>query len=276
MFLTITCSIVLYNNPRQLLKETIKSFLNTNLDVKLYLIDNSPTDELRDIWFDERIEYIFNNSNIGFGSGHNIAIKKAVKITNYHLILNPDIYYGCSVVEELLNYLETNTKTGLITPKIIYPDGKMQYLTKLIPSPLDFIIRRIIPFKGLKKKLTKKFELRFTNYDTIIEAPYLSGCFMIFRTDVLKIIDGFDENIFMHMEDLDITRRVWNAGYKTIFYPKVLVIHDHEIKKMTNFKTLLIYLKSAVYYFNKWGWIFDKNRREINRYTLKKIESNKL
>jgi len=271
MNFTITCSIVLYNNPRKLLKAAISSFLNTNLDVKIYLIDNSQTDELRDIWLDDRIEYIFNNSNIGFGSGHNLAIKKALKTSKYHLILNPDIYYECGVAETLINYLETNVDIGLVTPKVIYPDGKLQYLTKLIPSPLDFFLRRIIPFKGLKEKWTKKFELRFTDYDTIIEAPYLSGCFMIFRTDVLRIIDGFDENIFLHMEDLDITRRIWNAGYKTIFYPKVFVIHEHEKKKMTNYKTLLIYSKSAIYYFNKWGWVFDKNRRKINRYTLSKM-----
>ena len=67
-------SIVLYQNDVEELKEAIESFLNTSLNVKLYLIDNSPTNELSKQFSDPKIEYIFNNGNIGFGAGHNVAI----------------------------------------------------------------------------------------------------------------------------------------------------------------------------------------------------------
>ncbi len=271
----ITGSIVIYKNPIALLKASISSFLNTNLKVKLYLIDNSPTDDFRHLWEDPRIEYIFNNENVGFGKGHNIAIRRGIIEAPYHLILNPDIYYNTGTLESLIQYLEVNMNVGLLVPKVLYPNGEIQYLTKLLPSPFDFIVRRVIPFKSIKEEMTKKFELRATNYDRVIEAPYLSGCFMIFRSSVLKAIEGFDENIFMHMEDLDITRRVLNTGYKTIFFPDVSVYHDHERKIMTNIKTLSIYVKSAIYYFNKWGWFFDKNRKKINEETYQRFTLSK-
>jgi GT2 family glycosyltransferase len=271
----ITGSIVIYKNPIALLKASISSFLNTNLKVKLYLIDNSPTDDFRHLWEDPRIEYIFNNENVGFGKGHNIAIRRGIIEAPYHLILNPDIYYNTGTLESLILYLEVNMNVGLLVPKVLYPNGEVQYLTKLLPSPFDFIVRRVIPFKSIKEEMTKKFELRATNYDRVIEAPYLSGCFMIFRSSVLKAIEGFDENIFMHMEDLDITRRVLNTGYKTIFFPDVSVYHDHERKIMTNIKTLSIYVKSAIYYFNKWGWFFDKNRKKINEETYQRFTLSK-
>lgn len=271
----VTATIVTYKGSIADLNKAVNSFLNTTLNVKLYIIDNSPNDDLKKQFSDSRIEYFYNNENVGFGRGHNIAIKKIISKTKYHLVLNPDIYFNRGVLEQLLLYLDKNSSVGLIVPKVVYPNGDIQYICKLIPSPIDLLIRRLIPFKKIKDRLTKNFELRFTDYNSILEVPYLSGCFMIFRTEILKIIDGFDENIFMHMEDLDITRRVSNSGYKTIFYPKVIVTHNHEIKKMTNYQTLLIYLKSAIYYFNKWGWVFDKNRREVNSYTIKKIEENK-
>ena len=86
----ITGTIVLYKNSTDILLNTIRSFLNTELSVKLYLIDNSPTNELKDIALDPRLEYIHNPSNPGFGAAHNLAIKKVLDNSNYHLILNPD------------------------------------------------------------------------------------------------------------------------------------------------------------------------------------------
>ncbi len=272
----IVCSLVIYKNDRKQLLEAIGSFLNTDLKVRLVLIDNSPTDDLKDIISDIRAEYIHNPSNPGYGSTHNIAIRKYSGKTKYHLILNPDIYYSEGVLEDIIRFMDNDKKIGLVMPKVLYPDGKIQYLAKLIPSPFVFLVRRFLPFSSIKRKITEKFELRFSGYDTIMEVPYLSGCFMVFRTDVLEQINGFDENIFMHMEDLDITRRCYDAGFKTLFYPHQIVYHDHLFKSFLTVANLKMYFTSAIYYYNKWGWFFDKKRRMINKKTIMDIKSNKL
>src|ERR1700679_577039 len=90
----ISGSIVLYNNDYTMLKKAIDSFLTTSVDASLYLIDNSPTDDLRNICTDIRSKYIFNPLNPGFGTGHNIAIKKVTQKSRYHVIINPDIYFN--------------------------------------------------------------------------------------------------------------------------------------------------------------------------------------
>jgi GT2 family glycosyltransferase len=271
----IVCSLVIFKNDRKQLLEAIDSFLNTDLKVKLILIDNSPTNLLYDIKIDSRVEYIHNPSNPGYGSSHNIAIKSYADKTKYHLILNPDIFYSNGVLEDILSFINNDESIGLLMPKVLYPNGEVQYLAKLIPSPFVFFARRFLPNFAFINKISDKFELRFSGYDTIMEVPYLSGCFMIFRTDVLKKIDGFDENIFMHMEDLDITRRCSDAGYKTIFYPNQVVYHDHLYKSFLTRANLKMYFTSAFYYFNKWGWFFDKKRVKINKQTIKNIKSIK-
>jgi GT2 family glycosyltransferase len=271
----IVGSLVIYKNDRRQLLDAIESFLNTDLKVRLVLIDNSPTDDLKDIISDARGEYIHNPSNPGYGSTHNIAIRKYSDKTKYHLILNPDIYYSTGVVEDIIRFMDNDSNIGLVMPKVLYPDGKIQYLAKLIPSPFVFFVRRFLLNSKFKKRISGKFELRFSGYDTIMEVPYLSGCFMVFRTEALIKINGFDEKIFMHMEDLDITRRCYDAGFKTVFYPKQIVYHDHLFKSFLTIANLKMYFTSAFYYYNKWGWFFDKKRRVINKKTINNIKSNK-
>ncbi len=271
----IVCSLVIYKNNKNQLLDAINSFLNTDLNVKLVLVDNSPTTVLKDIISDARIEYIHNPANPGYGTSHNIAIRKYSNNSMFHLILNPDIYYSKGVVEELTSFMIGDEKIGLVMPKILYPNGEIQYLAKLIPNPFIFLARRFLPIISLKKRISDKFELRAYGYETIIQAPYLSGCFMLFRTKYLMNIGGFDENIFMHMEDLDISRRCYEAGYKTIFYPNQIVYHDHSYKSFSTISNLKMYLSSAIYYFNKWGWFFDKKRKQINNETLAQFKKTK-
>lgn len=267
----VVCSLVIYKNDKKQLLDAIDSFLNTDLDVKLMLIDNSPEDDLKNIKIDDRVEYIHNPSNPGYGTSHNIAIKKYAELSNYHLVLNPDVYYGQGVLENILSYMESDKSIGLVMPKVLYPNGEIQYLAKLIPSPFDFFARRFLPFKKLKKRFSDKFELKFSGYNIIMDVPYLSGCFMVFNNEALKKINGFDEKIFMHMEDLDITRRCNEAGFKTVFFPHQVVYHDHVYKTFLTFSNLKMYFSSAFYYFNKWGWVFDKKRKSMNKFTVDNI-----
>ena len=268
----LTGSIVLYHNRKEQVIKAISSFLNTNLDVKLYLIDNSSNDNLKGLeQIDERIEYIFNNKNLGYGSAHNIAIRKSMKDdVLYHVVLNPDIYFDSGVIEKLSEYMQVNSDVGHIMPKVLYPDGQIQYLTKLVPSPVDLIFRRFIPFKEWKENRNFKYELRFGGYDKIANAPYLSGCFMFLRVKALKDVGMFDEIFFMYPEDIDLTRRI-HKKYKTIYYPEISIVHEHEKASFKSFKMMKIHIWNMIKYFNKWGWFFDSERKRFNKQILEEL-----
>ncbi len=259
----ITASIVTYKNNFFMLFRAINSFLNTDLTVKLYILDNSPTDKIKRICNDNRIEYIFNNANIGFGAGHNIAIKKSLGLSKYHLILNPDIYFSKGNLEKLFEFMESNKKVGLVMPKILYPDGSLQYLCKKLPTPFDLIARRFLPsfLKPLFQKRLDSYEFKDRNYNEIMEVPYLSGCFMFIRTGTFKEIGMFDERIFMYNEDIDLCRRI-GQKYKTIYYPEAIVYHEYAKGSYKSKKLLKIHIDSTIKYFNKWGWFFDKGRKK--------------
>lgn len=259
----LTASIVTCRNDLKMLQKAINSFLNTELSVRLIVIDNSPNDEIRQICNDNKIEYVFNNANIGFGAGHNIAIRRIHELSKYHLVLNPDIYFSRGNLEKLYNFMENNNDVGLVMPKILYPDGSLQYLCKKLPTPFDLILRRFIPsfLNPLFRKRLDSFEFKDRDYNEIMSVPGLSGCFMFIRTGIFKEIGMFDERFFMYAEDTDLCRRIGNK-YKTMYYPEAVIYHEYAKGSYKSNKLLIVHINSAIKYFNKWGWFFDKDRNK--------------
>ena len=253
----VTASIVLYHNDRNVLRKAIYSFLNTNLNIELFLFDNSTSNELINIVNDKRVVYHFNKKNIGFGSGHNFAIKYYENKSYYHLVLNPDIYFNQNNIEKIFCYMNINKCVGLLMPKILYPNNEIQYLCKRNPTPFILFIRRFLKFNFLKihiNKINYLYEYRDYNYNKeFFNIPYLSGCFMFFRMNIFNDIGYFDERIFMYIEDADITRRVLSK-YKTAYFPDAEVYHHFEKGSHKNFKLMLYAIHGAIIYFNKWGW----------------------
>lgn len=265
----LNISIVLYNSSVAEISNLVKA-LNENTCVnQVYLIDNSP---IRNNAFEIRnVNYIFSGRNLGYGAGHNLAIRESINSNiKYHLVLNPDILIEYGVLDKLIEQLDANNDIGLIMPLIKYPDGRTQHLCKLLATPVDLIGRRFIPFRKWIKKRNNKYELRFTGYDKTMQVPSLSGCFMLLRTEVLEKAGGFDERFFMYCEDFDLCRRIGQIS-KTIFYPQVSVIHNYEKGSYKISRLLIFHMQSAFRYFNKWGWFFDKERKRINKETLNRL-----
>lgn len=272
----LTVSIVLYNNPDDMLQRVITSVLATSLDISLYLIDHSPTDALNIFAIqDARIQYIHNPNNPGYGSGHNYAIKQAISLeSKYHLVLNPDVFFELGTLETILQYMDSHHEAGLLMPKILYPNGTIQYVARLLPTPWDLFARRFIPIKSYLKKINHQYSLTFFDYTSTIEIPFVSGCFMFLRIDTLKKVGIFDEHYYMYLEDADLSRRIGTVS-KTILYPHIHIYHEYERGAHKNFRLLLIFVCSTFIYFNKYGWIFDSYRKRINQRTLQQFERTK-
>jgi GT2 family glycosyltransferase len=265
----ISVSIVLYKTNPSELTHIYQCLYQSKIDYQLILVDNSPDDRLRNTIRGERVKYLFTCENIGFGRGHNLAIKEMIDKSEFHLVLNSDISFLSNVIGALLDYMTQHPEVGQIMPKILSPNGEIQYLCKLLPAPVDLIFRRFLP-SALLRKRREKFQLKFTGYDKEMEVPYLSGCFMLLRTSCLREVGLFDERFFMYPEDIDLTRRI-NEKYKTIFFPEVFIFHDHAKESYKKGDMLLVHTVNMIKYFNKWGWIFDFKRIKTNRRILRKL-----
>ena len=270
----ITASLVLYKNEKVDV-ENICRLICGEIIHKLYVIDNSPSDELGTSIsvISDKIVYLFNGTNLGYGAAHNIGIKKAIEEkVDYHVVINPDISFSKGIFKSLAMYMGENHNCGLVMPKVVYPNGDIQYLCKLLPTPWDLFGRRCLPLKKYNRNRNYKYELIFSGYDKIMWVPSLSGCFMFMRVDVLRKIGGFDERFFMYAEDLDLSRRIGTIS-DTIFNPNIIVMHGYDKGSYKSWKLLRFHIFSVFKYFNKWGWFFDSYRKDINKKCLNYLEN---
>lgn len=266
---SINVSIVLYKTDPHQLTRAICSILNeTDIIKTLFIIDNSPTDTLKQYCRHDKIIYTFTGTNLGYGAAHNIALARSIEENaDYHLVMNPDIFFQKGTLSSLADFMNSNQDVGQVMPTVLYPDGEMQHLCKLLPTPSDLIIRRFSPFKKWKEAKNHLYEMRFSGYKKQMDVPSLSGCFMFLRVAALKKAGLFDRRFFMYLEDLDLTRRVAEAG-RTVYWPGVHIFHEYGKGSYKSPRMLFYHIFSAFAYFNKWGWFSDNKRIMINNQTL--------
>ncbi len=269
--LDLSISVVLYNNNPLEIRMLLDCIEKTKLNYKVFLIDNSPSNALKVFAKEKNIQYYFNNKNLGFGHAQNMAVEKIIDKSGYHLILNPDITFEQGTLENIYEFMEQNTDIGQVMPKVFYPNGEIQRLCKLLPHPVDLIGRRFLGRLKIIQKRNSVYELSNFSYDKLLDTPNLSGCFMFIRTSVLKKVKGFDTRFFMYLEDFDLTRRI-NKISRTVFYPDASVIHAYNKGSYSNPKLFSYHIISAIKYFNKWGWFFDRERAFLNGKVLLQIE----
>ena len=270
----ITASVVLYKTSATQLGRFYECLSRSSQRPHLYIIDNSPEPTRLPFAMTPWITYLHSGANLGYGAGHNVALRKILRSSELHFVLNPDTFFGPRELEKMVAFMAQHPDVGQLMPKVVYPDGSLQYLCKLIPTPTDLFLRRFMigPLRRLTQQQIQRFELRFTGYNREMDVPYLSGCFMLFRTSALKQIGLFDERFFMYPEDIDITRRV-NARFRTLFFPGATIVHDHGRESYKSVYALWIHMMNLVKYFNKWGWFHDPVRAKVNREILQQFRS---
>lgn len=248
----VTACIVTYNNIG-CIKPCLESIYRETkgINLKLFISDNCSTDGTVELIQSEfpQAHLIQNEKNGGFGYGHNKVLP--LIHSKYHAVINPDIHFEEDALTGLIEYMENHPEVGMITPKILNPDGTEQFLPKEDPS-IRYVILSKFPF-------WKKFRRQYTRQDENLQKPTrinsCTGCFFVIRTDLFKKLKGFDHRFFMYYEDADLSRRA-RQHKQLIFDPEVAAYHDWKRDNMKSLKGIRIFLHSMTKYFSKWKWRF--------------------
>lgn len=257
---------MLYKSPREQVAATLRaleravSAMRTALPVKLFLIDNDPASNG---WGDYSltckaglpVEFLFGQGNVGFGAGHNLV---KGRIGKYHLILNPDAEVATDALEEALSFLRAHPECGLLTPYAIWDDGQRQYLCKRYPTVFDLLLRGFAPafVKHLFSSRLDRYEMKGVTEEAVAwDPPIVSGCFMLFRGDVLKQLGGFDPGYFLYFEDFDLSLRAAQQA-RVAYVPNVRIVHHGGHASRKGLRHISMFARSAFRFFGKHGWRF--------------------
>jgi GT2 family glycosyltransferase len=170
------------------------------------------------------VHVIENGTNLRFAKANNIGIRMSKG--EYILILNPDTIIHDGTVDKLVMFADQHAEAGAFGCRVLNPDGTYQVSGR--------------PFASLRGQWIAALHLRVLGYfsDWFLSDSYTgwkgetqrmvdwhSGCFILIRGDLFKRLGGFDEQFFYYYEDMDLCRRVWDAGYSIIYTPEVTITH---------------------------------------------------
>lgn len=266
---TVTASVVLYHhNPRQVLG-LFEALTRDPALSEWVVVDNGGSGAACELATELGARCIRPDRNVGFGSAHNLAVRSLTTLSRYHLIVNPDISLRENTLSELTAIMDATPDVGVVMPRVLNSDGSVQHLCKLLPTPLDLVLRRFGsgPWSRLFQVRMNRYDMRTFDYSRAVYVPVLSGCFMFIRRSVLEDVGGFDERFFLYMEDVDLCRRIGSVA-RLLFLPWVEVTHGYAQGSYKSARLLCVHIEAAIAYFNKWGWIYDPERSARNRIGL--------
>ncbi len=269
----LSISIVVYHPDMALLERTLRTLgdacdrlraVSPRVPIDVFLVDNGGFDTgsaigaaalagltAREI----RCELISGHGNVGYGCGHNFAIDRAR--SRLHLILNPDVDLDAQAFVRASAFFEAHPEAGLLAPRIEEDDGSLQYLCRRYPSLLDLFVRGFAPasVRSLMALRLARYEMRDMIDGTAIvwDPPIVSGCFMLFRTALLRRLGGFDARYFLYFEDYDLSLRA-HEQMRVAFVPDVRVVHHGGGASRKGMKHIRLFGASAFKFFNRFGW----------------------
>ena len=223
-------SVVIVNyNVKHFLEQCLHSVYKAaeGIAAEIFVVDNHSADGSAQLIREKfpNLNFIENNENVGFSKANNQAIRLAKG--EYILLLNPDTVVEESTFRKIIAFMDSHPDAGGLGVKMI--DGKGNFLPESkrgLPTPevafyKMFGISKLFPHS----KRFGRYHLSYLNENEVHSVDVLAGAFMMLRKETLDKTGLLDETFFMYGEDIDLSYRITQAGYKNYYFPETTIIH---------------------------------------------------
>ncbi len=249
---TISLITVHYRTEQKLLRlyESLKKF-PPHIEWEWIIVDNhSGKDRFRvcveAVAHDKRVHVVELQQNIGFGKGNMQGVQFAMG--NYVAFINPDIEFCEPVFESLLSVLLSNPQNGIVTPLLETSDHVPLANTWKFPTFFSLLKKRFFHVKHVHPHRKDAFPVEWAQ-----------GSFLLMKKDFfMSVLNGFDDRFFLFLEDTDLCRRCWHAGYRVLQVPTVKAFHEQKrlsgegVFRSMKKRTFWIHVRSVFQYLWKW------------------------
>jgi GT2 family glycosyltransferase len=220
--------VVICWNDWKVIENCLRSIFDCThrIEYEVIVSDNGSTDgsveKIRQRF--PTVELVENRANLGFARGNNSGIREARG--EYVLILNPDTIMHEGSLDRWIEFADRHPEAGAFGCKVHNPDGTYQESARRFQTPTRLLVAALYlrPLEYLAPEVFADQYLRWEG-DSEREIDWQSGCCVMFRAEVLKQLNGFDEQFFYQYEEVDLCRRVWDAGYPIRFTPTASITH---------------------------------------------------
>lgn len=227
--------------------QSLKGFMASCDNTEIILIDNGSSDKtverIRELYssWNNRLTIIANQSNRGVAAGRNQGLR--IARGKYLMLLDNDTMVTSGAILQLIGYLDSHHRCGLVSPALVSPDGHHQANAKPFPGIVQKIRHLLRLPESASEQAHSKSEHPF----------YLIGACQLFRRELLDQIGFLDENIFFGPEDADFCMRVRAAGFTVDYLQSVSIIHDWQrtSHKSPFSRTSLLHTKALLYFYCK-------------------------
>ncbi len=257
-------SVVIVNyNVKYFLEHCLYSVqaATAGMDAEVIVVDNNSTDGsldyLRPLFPD--VTFIANDHNPGFATANNQAIRQCQG--EYVLLLNPDTVIGEESLRSLCFFLDEHPKAGAVGVKMI--DGHGRFLAeskRAFPSPWVsfcklFGLSKVFPYSSV----FARYSLPYLSEEKQHKVDVLAGAFMLVRHEALDEVGLLDESFFMYGEDIDLSYRIVQGGYKNYYIPERILHYKGESTKYGDPSYIRAFYGAMVIFFKKYyprsGWL---------------------
>ena len=168
---------------------------------------------------------VANRENLGYARAVNQGL--AATRAPFALVLNPDCEVRPGALRALLDHLAARPRTGIVGPRILNPDGSLEYSARAFPDSLTFLFNRYSLLTRLfpRNRFSRRYLLSDWDHASVREVDWVSGACLLARRAAVEQVGGMDEAFFMFNEDVDWCRRMRQAGWAVSYEPAAVVVH---------------------------------------------------
>lgn len=264
-------SIILNYNSIKDTKELVNDLQKNNEIDKIVIVDNNSTDDsfvrLKRNFRDYKDVFIIKtNENLGYSYGNNYGAKFLLNNFNpeYILISNPDVKIPKNFVNSMINYLENDSNLAAVTGLMLDYRKKLNFsqIAWKIPNLIDYTILNLEVLIKLYNPIKYHYLDFMGNNKGLSYVECLPGSCFVIRSEILRKIGFFDENVFLYCEEVILGKNIQNLGLTNGLSFNEFFVHKHLKKRSLNaeMKNYLILYKSRFYYiltYTKLGKLFS-------------------